>query len=191
MKTCCITFKSEIGGWIGYDPIYRLYYLQQKLEDGPFINSFDHFSDEEREICGYEEIKPYKVYSRRKIKEWGIERILLNRLSLVLDFCPWCGGKLPLALDDDYTCALFMSWGNVWKNKYPWWCRNRWNEINLYGPKNPFPKGFPEEFKSDVWWKNRDLETKEGLKKWRKSFNEWLKQNPEAQTYCSFLEENI
>lgn len=191
MKNCCSTFKERIGNWVGYDPIYRQYFLQKSIEDGPFVNCFDHFSDEEKKDCYYEEVKPDKFYTKSELKKSEINRILLNACSVVLDFCPWCGEKLPPALDDDYPCALLMEWGNVWKSKYPWWYRSHWNEICLQGPKNPFPRGFPKEFKSDAWWKNRGLETKEGLRKWRKHFNEWLTLNPEAGVYCCSLDESV
>lgn len=191
MKFCCSTFRGQIGKWVAYDPLYRQYYLQQTIENGPFVDSFNRFSSKEKEKCDYEEMKVNKFYTKGEIKKWGIKQILLNINSVILDFCPWCGEKLPPVLNDDYHCALFMIWGNIWKNKYHWWCRSRWNEISLYGPRNPFPRGFPKEFKSDAWWKNRGMETMDGLKNWRCNFNEWLKHNPGAQTYCSFLKENV
>ena len=55
-------------------------------------------------------------------------------------FCPWCAAELPKGLRDE--------WLNIIENEY-----------NL----DPFviaiekSKEFPEEFKSDQWWKKRNL----------------------------------
>lgn len=56
-----------------------------------------------------------------------------------IKYCPWCGELLPEDLRDEYFDVLEKE----------------------YGISNPFDeyqsKNFPEEFKSDEWWKKRGL----------------------------------
>lgn len=55
-----------------------------------------------------------------------------------IDYCPWCGSLLPTSLRDEYCEILETEYGI-----------------------DPFPrdesKDFPEEFKTDEWWKKRNL----------------------------------
>lgn len=53
----------------------------------------------------------------------------------VIDYCPWCGSKLPERLRDKWFDII-------------------WDELNLDGPEDP---KLPDEFKSDQWWKKRNL----------------------------------
>jgi len=57
---------------------------------------------------------------------------------LELDYCPWCGTKLPDSLDE--------KWCKIVKEKF--------------GYDNVFAEEWaklPEEFKTDAWWKKRGL----------------------------------
>ena len=53
--------------------------------------------------------------------------------------CPWCGAKLPYCLDEKYYEVLEKEYG----------INNPCNEKQ--------EKLIPEEFKSDTWWKKRNL----------------------------------
>jgi hypothetical protein len=56
-----------------------------------------------------------------------------------IDYCPWCGTKLPMSVRDKYFDIL--------EKEY---------EINdRHDPEQE--KRIPAEFKSDVWWKKRNL----------------------------------
>ena len=57
-----------------------------------------------------------------------------------IDYCPWCGTKLPNSLRDQYFEIL--------QNEHV-------QEIDILGIKDN--KKVPEEFKSDKWWKKRGL----------------------------------
>ena len=62
-----------------------------------------------------------------------------NAAKQLINFCPWCGTKLPR--------SLRMDWFEILENEY---------KLDPYNdPKNV--KDLPEEFKSDQWWKNRNL----------------------------------
>ena len=59
-----------------------------------------------------------------------------------ITFCPWCGTKLPPALDDEYDEAI-SSILNI-----------PIEEITLDPYHDP---NLPAEFKSDEWWKKQGL----------------------------------
>lgn len=62
-----------------------------------------------------------------------------NAIGQPLIYCPWCAQKLPESLRYKYYNILESEYGIV---------------IRLGMEKS---KGFPKEFKSDEWWKNRGL----------------------------------
>ncbi len=53
-------------------------------------------------------------------------------------FCPWCGKKLPSILNNSYF--------NILKSEY-----------ELEDPRGDQEHLVPNEFKSDEWWKKRNL----------------------------------
>ncbi|AIL66129.1 hypothetical protein NOVO_09075 [Rickettsiales bacterium Ac37b] len=53
----------------------------------------------------------------------------------IVNFCPWCGAKLPKSLRDEYFDIIY-------------------DEL---GMDDEFDPNLPEEFKSDEWWKKRGL----------------------------------
>ena len=53
--------------------------------------------------------------------------------------CPWCGTKLPKDLRDE--------WFDILENEYKLEPTSDLDNV----------KGLPEEFRSDQWWKNRNL----------------------------------
>lgn len=68
--------------------------------------------------------------------------ILLRESNTVqgIDYCPWCGAKLPKELRNEYFDAL--------RNEYEL-------DIPILGRfDNP---ALPDELKSDEWWKKRGL----------------------------------
>jgi hypothetical protein len=52
----------------------------------------------------------------------------------IMDFCPWCGCRLPLSLRDLY-----------------------FDEIRKQGFEDPLDDNLPEKYKTDEWWKERKL----------------------------------
>lgn len=67
--------------------------------------------------------------------EFGAE----TRVIQVVYHCPWCGAKLPESVRDQYFDIL--------ESEYHL-------ELN---PDMHEQEGFPEEFKTDEWWKKRGL----------------------------------
>jgi hypothetical protein len=57
----------------------------------------------------------------------------------MIDYCPWCGSKLPARLREDYFRILKKEY-NIKPGL------DKENDPNI-----------PEEFKSDEWWKKRGL----------------------------------
>jgi hypothetical protein len=72
------------------------------------------------------------------VREYGLN--LLSAEIKLLYFCPWCSTKLPVSLNDEFFEIL--------KNEYH--IDDNFFEI-LKNPK------LPNEFKSDIWWKKRNL----------------------------------
>ena len=66
--------------------------------------------------------------------------------STPIDYCPYCGKKLPESLDE------------VW-----------WNCLKMKG--YPEKIDMPEEFKTDAWWKKRHFDEPKVLAEWRKKHN--------------------
>ena len=59
---------------------------------------------------------------------------------ITMEYCAWCGAKLPLPLRDNYYDILEKEYGLV---------------LTLSGIKDN--SKVPVEFKSDEWWKKRKL----------------------------------
>lgn len=68
--------------------------------------------------------------------------------STPIQYCPYCGKKLPESLDEDWWNCLKMEYG------YP-------EKIDV----------IPLEFESDAWWKKRHLDDPKVLEEWRKKFS--------------------
>jgi hypothetical protein len=56
----------------------------------------------------------------------------------LIEYCPWCGTKLPKNLIDEYAELVF-------------------DELGLDPLDTNYNKKMPKEFKTDEWWKNRGL----------------------------------
>ncbi|WP_341751171.1 DUF6980 family protein [Candidatus Tisiphia endosymbiont of Piscicola geometra] len=56
-----------------------------------------------------------------------------------IDFCPWCGIKLPEKVSHD-------EWWNILEKEY-----------NITDPRNSEKEIVPAEFWTDEWWKKRGL----------------------------------
>ena len=77
-----------------------------------------------------------------------------NHYGRSIDYCPWCGKKLPEQLD-------------------PWaWIEYEYGEeyVTAYDdPKyKPLPPEIEKEFETDEWWKKRHLDDPKILAKWAK-----------------------
>ncbi|HLJ31461.1 MAG TPA: hypothetical protein VKU36_03405 [Candidatus Babeliales bacterium] len=76
-----------------------------------------------------------------KFREYFIPLTYKGKIIAIqcIDYCPWCGKKLPDALSDVYYDIL--------KEKY-----------NIDNDMRAEEEGLlPEEFKTDEWWKKRGL----------------------------------
>jgi len=88
-----------------------------------------NFLEEGRIGLGYNE--RFREYYFKLRDEKGIAQLIFH--------CPWCGKLLPLSLRDEYFDLLMREYGI---------------EISLDIIKN---SQLPPEFKSDEWWKKRNL----------------------------------
>lgn len=59
-------------------------------------------------------------------------------LNYVIDFCPCCGSVLP--------ASLFEEWQEIMQEQF-----------RIEGPLDPKISKIPIEFKTDQWWKDRNL----------------------------------
>ena len=65
-----------------------------------------------------------------KFDEYGIIIHDGGSSYILIDYCPWCGKKLPMSKRD------------LW-----------FDELEKLGFENPFAEEIPKEFESDAWWK--------------------------------------
>lgn len=68
--------------------------------------------------------------------------------STAIQYCPYCGKKLPESLEEDWWNCLKIEYG------YP----EKIDEI-------------PDEFMTDEWWLKRHFDDAKVLEKWRKKYN--------------------
>ena len=92
-----------------------------------------------------------------------------NNDGLAINYCPWCGKKLPERLE-------------------PWaWIEYEYGEeyVTAYDdPKyKPLPPEIEKEFSTDAWWKNRHLDDPKVLAKWCKKIR-WLTGIPLGTKMC-------
>lgn len=69
------------------------------------------------------------IYYSEQFDEYGIIVHDGGQSYVKIDYCPWCGTKLP-------------------DSKRELW----FNELERKGYENPFEDEIPEEFKSNKWW---------------------------------------
>lgn len=79
---------------------------------------------------------PLKYYPI--LREYGLDLLYSYAIQLI-QYCPWCGKKLPKSLGDEYFDILEKEHGIT-------------PELDIQNDPN-----IPEEFKSDEWWKKRKL----------------------------------
>ena len=72
------------------------------------------------------------------VREYGM-RFRKNRVKM-LNFCPWCGIKLPKDLIGELYDVLEKEYNIPWR------------DADIFEYTN-----VPDEFKTDEWWKKRDL----------------------------------
>jgi len=83
-----------------------------------------HLSEKEKIILYLPEFREYSIR-------------VGNNILQNINFCPWCGNKLPESLREEYFDTL----------------DNMGIETDIFERANVVP----EEFKSDEWWKKRGL----------------------------------
>lgn len=84
-----------------------------------------------------EDLRVQIVYSPR-VREYYIPLKLQDAVQLIY-YCPWCGKKLPVGLDEKFDEVL--------EKEYNIDCYIDAEESGI----------LPEEFKTDEWWKKRGL----------------------------------
>jgi hypothetical protein len=82
----------------------------------------DFFLEEKRVRISYID---YKRLYAIKLTSGGLQ---------TMNYCPWCGHKLPEPLDEEW-----------------------FNLLEEMGFDNPRQQEIPKEFKTDEWWKKRGL----------------------------------
>lgn len=73
------------------------------------------------------------IYYSEVFDEYGINVLEDNCSYILIDFCPWCGKKLPMSK------------------------RDRWfAELEEKGFENPlFEENIPDNYKTREWWKSK------------------------------------
>jgi len=74
------------------------------------------------------------IWYSRKFEEYGLIIHDGGESFIEISYCPWCGTKLP-------------------KSKRDLWFKT----LEKLGFDDPLQQDIPEEFKTDEWYKNRDL----------------------------------
>ncbi|MCC8027697.1 MAG: hypothetical protein LIP16_20625 [Clostridium sp.] len=69
------------------------------------------------------------IYYEPRFDEYGIVIHDLGKSYIKIEYCPWCGKKLPDSKRD------------LW-----------FDELEKMGKENPLEEELPEEFNSDEWW---------------------------------------
>ncbi|MCP5468829.1 MAG: hypothetical protein H7A32_06130 [Deltaproteobacteria bacterium] len=77
-----------------------------------------------------------KIKYNAKYREYSIPGSEDEVVRQLLDFCPWCGKKLPQSLRENWFDEL--------------------EKLGITDPNNQ-PNEIPPEFKTDEWWKQRGL----------------------------------
>ena len=72
------------------------------------------------------------IYYAPKFDEYGIVIHDSGESYIKIEYCPWCGKKLPESKRD------------LW-----------FNELEKLGIDNPLETDIPDDFSSDKWWKNK------------------------------------
>lgn len=76
-------------------------------------------------------------------REIGVRTANASSSLFTMRYCPWCNSKLPRSLRDEYFETLEKE----------------------YGIDDPFDEDInkvPQEFKTDEWWKNRNIDNLTG-----------------------------
>jgi hypothetical protein len=91
-------------------------------------NRLKEFSSED-----FEDVDTPIIYIR-KFDEFGLKIMDGGNSSIMIDFCPWCGEKLP-------------------ESK-----REKWfDELEKLGIHDPWNEAVPEKFQSDLWYRAQKL----------------------------------
>ncbi|HEX4068763.1 MAG TPA: hypothetical protein VHX42_01570 [Candidatus Babeliales bacterium] len=77
------------------------------------------------------------LYYDKQYREYGIKETRLTR-GMLIDYCMFCGKKLPLSVRDEWFEILEKEYG-------------------LERPGTGDRKKVPKEFLTDEWWKKRGL----------------------------------
>ena len=75
--------------------------------------------------------KEYPILYVRKFREYGLKIFDGGTSFIIMNFCPWCGKKLPNSLRDEW-------FEKVWA-------------LGL----EPESKNIPAELKTDKWWREK------------------------------------
>ncbi len=117
----------------------------KKITDEEFFKNFDFCCDWMRYRISLTENQAdgQYVFYRRCNRTYFIEAFNDSSSSTQIEYCPFCGKKLPNDLDEEWFDTIYEELGPEY----------------LEGPHagTPPTKELPEEFKTDEWWKKRGL----------------------------------
>lgn len=90
--------------------------------------------DMEYHICEARDSEMNAIWYIPKFNEYGIPCKEDGVSMITIDYCPWCGKKLPDSLRDKWFAALFA-----------------------LGFEDPlFDKNVPKEYQTDLWWRKQE-----------------------------------
>ena len=180
MKCCCTSMDYKLWeGTIRYDKIYRLYFVDNIVSTDTLVDLYKEYVYEEKECITALEKELKEILGRLSVfrTSSGKKKVVASLEGLgFIKYCPFCGTKLPYSFDEDeLRAAIWMDYGYEYS---PYYYSAYYGDLDGVPVGLPKPKPLPKEFKSDAWWKNRGMDTKEGHIAWRKKFNAWLEKHP-------------
>lgn len=116
------------------------------MKDEDFFNNFD--------FCCYGIRNNVTLESNKRkgqvimydpaLREFSIIVIDMPDAICVIDYCPYCGQKLPNSLREEHYSTIYKELGEKYLR----------SDEDTY---DDFMNRLPEEFQTDEWWKKRGL----------------------------------
>ena len=181
---CCHDFNIDVGHAILYFPVCRMYYFEPSIDINKIVDLYKKYvlSNKTCTTKAEREFVRFLGYTECH-KLDNIEKLYFSLDRINLKYCPYCGKKLPLPLREVFCASILMEYGPEYVPSYSekYWCP----EITYNKISDKIPQPLPDEFKSDEWWKKRNLDTKEGYLTYKKKFCNWVKQHPTYE--CTYI----
>ncbi len=186
---CCSQMRDSIKDpncAIKYDPVYREYYTQTVVDGDAFVKLYKDYQLPNYSYTYGQSSRDFFIqFLDREFYDKEGNNILKVGWVDSIEWCPFCGKKLPKVLEIEWQYTIDMDYGYEYEPGYEY----NWKNDRIDKTLNPPPKPLPEEFKSDKWWKDRRLNTKQGWKDWVKRFNKWKEDTPWAAGWGQMYKE--